>query len=103
MEMTRVGPAGAPSSTADGNTENACTNDKQNVMARPGIRSGQKMWRKRCRGAAPSVAAAFSRAGSTPVTYESVSKNVNGNPVMKRDRNTPQKLCTSLSGSEIKP
>ena len=46
--MTRVGPAGAPSSTADGNTEKACTKDRQNVIARPGTSSGRKTWRKRC-------------------------------------------------------
>ena len=28
MEMTRVGPAGAPSSTAEGNTEKACTKEE---------------------------------------------------------------------------
>ena len=39
--MTRVGPAGAPSSTADGNTENACTNDEAAVIASPGISSGK--------------------------------------------------------------
>ena len=32
MEITRVGPAGAPSSTAEGNTENACTKDSASVM-----------------------------------------------------------------------
>ena len=41
IEMTRVGPAGAPSSTADGNTENACTNDRQKQIARPGASSGR--------------------------------------------------------------
>ena len=39
--MTRVGPAGAPSSTADGNTEKACTKDRQKVIARPGSSSGR--------------------------------------------------------------
>ena len=41
IEMTRVGPAGDPSSTADGKTENACTKARQNAIAMPGIRSGR--------------------------------------------------------------
>ncbi len=68
MEITRVGPDGAPSSTADGNTLNACTNDRQKVMASPGSSSGSSTVRKRAAAPAPSVAAAFSSAGSTPLT-----------------------------------
>ena len=39
--MTRVGPDGAPTSTAEGNTENACTKARQNVVASPGASSGR--------------------------------------------------------------
>ena len=39
--MTRVGPAGAPSSTADGKTEKAWTKQRQKVIASPGARSGR--------------------------------------------------------------
>jgi len=41
IEITRVGPAGAPSSTADGNTENAWTNARQNAIVTPGSSSGR--------------------------------------------------------------
>ena len=51
--MTRVGPAGAPSSTAEGNTENVCTKDRQKVMAKPGSSSGRKM----CAEALPGIGA----------------------------------------------
>ena len=53
MEITRVGPAGAPSKTAEGKTEKACTKDKQMVMASPGINKGKKIWRKRDVARAP--------------------------------------------------
>ena len=66
--MTRVGPAGAPKRIADGNTEKACTNDRQSVIARPGSSNGKRMLQNRRRGPAPSVAAAFSNAGSIPLT-----------------------------------
>jgi len=66
--MTRVGPAGAPRRTAEGKTEKAWTKDRQKVTARPGIRSGRKIVRKRAEARAPRVAAACSRAGSMPVT-----------------------------------
>ena len=49
--MTRVGPAGAPSSTAEGNTENACTKDKaEGDREARAASSGRKMWRKRAAG-----------------------------------------------------
>ena len=63
----RVGPAGAPSSTADGNTENSWTKDRQKVIARPGASRGSSTRVKRFQGPAPSVAAAFSSAGSMPL------------------------------------
>jgi hypothetical protein len=66
--MTRVGPAGAPSRIADGNTEKACTNDRHSVNARPGSSSGNKMVQNRRRGPAPRVAAAFSSPRSIPLT-----------------------------------
>ena len=66
--MTRVGPAGAPSRIAEGNTEKACTKDRQSVIAKPGSSNGNKMVQNRRRGPAPSVAAAFSSAGSIPLT-----------------------------------
>src|SRR2546430_2709574 len=55
MEMTRVGPAGEPSKMAEGNTENACTNDRQKHIARPGASSGREMWRDWGLRAAPGV------------------------------------------------
>ena len=42
-EMTRVGPAGAPSSTADGKTAKSCTKDRQKVMANPGSSNGRRI------------------------------------------------------------
>jgi len=88
--MTRVAFAGSPTSTAEGNTENACTNDRQKVMLRPGSSKGKKICRKRAAGRAPSVAAACSSAGSMPVTWDSVSRKVNGKPVISSDSRTPQ-------------
>src|SRR3569833_1176003 len=42
---------------AEGNTENASTNDRQNVMPSPGASSGNVMYRNRCLQPAPCVAA----------------------------------------------
>ena len=53
---------GCPTRAADGKTENASTN----VVARPGASSGTVTCQNRCRGPAPSVAAARSRLGSIP-------------------------------------
>ena len=41
MEITCVVPAGAPSSTAEGNTAKAWTKLRQKVTARPGTSSGR--------------------------------------------------------------
>jgi hypothetical protein len=57
-----VEPDGCPTRAADGKTENASTN----VVARPGASSGTVACQNRCRGPAPSVAAARSRLGSIP-------------------------------------
>lgn len=64
--MTRVSFAGSPTSWADGNTENAITNERQKVIARPGASRGSVIRRKRWLQLAPSVAAAFSKEGSMP-------------------------------------
>jgi len=42
MEITRVGPAGAPSRTAEGKTEKACAEERQKTIAKPGISSQSK-------------------------------------------------------------
>ena len=65
--MTRVSPAGAPSSTAEGNTEKVCTKDRQRLIASPCASSGIRMCTNRARALAPSVAAACSSDGSMPV------------------------------------
>ena len=46
--MTRVGPEGWPSSTAEGNTEKAMTKFRQNEMAIPGTISGKRTLQKVC-------------------------------------------------------
>src|SRR3974377_407343 len=67
LEITRVAPAGAPSSTAEGNTEKVCTKDRQRLIASPCASSGIRMWIKRALAFAPKVAAACSKDGSMPV------------------------------------
>ena len=49
-----------------------------------------RLARGQTEGRAPSMAPACSNDGSMPVMYDSVSKKVNGNPVMMSERNTPQ-------------
>src|SRR5437763_4963527 len=82
IEMTRVVLVGLPTRYADGNTEKASTNVRQNVMARPGASSGKVIRQNRLAGPAPSVAAADSRAGSMPDRQDRISRNANGNPLM---------------------
>ena len=67
IEITRVGPDGAPRRTAEGNTAKACTKVRQAATTSPGTSNGSMTWRKRCQLFAPWVAAARSSAGSIPV------------------------------------
>src|SRR2546430_11879314 len=90
IEITRVSPCGSPTRYADGNTENASTNVRQNVIASPGANSGNVIRQNRCLQSAPSVAAACSSVGSIPDRYDSVSRNANGKPVMISENTTPQ-------------
>ncbi len=63
---TRVDPLGLPTRRAEGNTENARTNVRMNVVASPGASSGSVMRRNRFHQPAPRVRPAASSDGSMP-------------------------------------
>ena len=67
--MTRVGPAGAPRRTAEGNTAKSCTKDRQNVIARPGTSSGKMMWPE-VRGAGTGSASVVAADGRLYFRYQ---------------------------------
>ncbi len=67
IEITRVGPLGWPTRTADGKTLKLATKPSEKATAMPGARSGRVTRRNACQGPAPSVRAARSRSGSMPL------------------------------------
>jgi hypothetical protein len=84
-----VGPDGAPSMMADGNTEKDAVKLMQNAIATPGAIRGNRIRQKVCVLVAPSIRDAFSRSGLMPEMYPSRRRNPMGKFWRKSDVTTP--------------